>query len=173
LGKPKERRRAKIMASRGNMRSIDGNSVQSSNGQADQDAPIELSDADRELLRYKAGRGLLRALAAQAVLGLAAGLISWLVAGAEAGASALIGAGAYFIPNALFAMRLLMGLWSSRQASPFTFFLGELIKLGSAVLLLALAVYYANSWLVWPALLFGLVCVLKGYVLLLAFRRLP
>jgi ATP synthase protein I len=26
---------------------------------------------------------------------------------------------------------------------------------------------------VWPALLFGLLCVLKGYVLLLMFRRLP
>lgn len=137
------------------------------------DTALKLSDADRELLRYKAGRGLLRALAAQAVLGLAAALVSWLVAGAAAGASALIGAGAYFVPNALFAMRLLMGLLGSRQASVLTFFLGELIKLGSAVLLLALAVYLANDWLVWPALLFGLVCVLKGYVLLLAFRRLP
>ncbi|WP_397475101.1 ATP synthase subunit I [Pusillimonas sp.] len=155
------------------MRSTDGKIGESSVGQAGPDAAIVLSDADRELLRFKAGRGLLRALAAQAILGLAAGLVSWLVAGAAAGASALIGAGAYFIPNALFAMRLLMGLLGSKQASPFTFFLGELIKLGSAVLLLALAAYLAGSWLVWPALLFGLVCVLKGYVLLLVFRRLP
>lgn len=137
------------------------------------DAAIVLSDADRERLRYKAGRGLVRALAAQAIMGLAAGLISWVVAGAAAGVSALIGAGAYFVPNALFAMRLLMGLIGSRQASALTFFLGELVKLGSAVLLLALAAYVGQGWLVWPALLFGLVCVLKGYVLLLAFRRLP
>src|SRR5690554_5284399 len=106
------------------MRGTDGKTGEPSVGQADT-APIVLSDADRELLRIKAGRGLLRALAAQAILGLVAGLISWLVAGAAAGASALIGAGAYFIPNALFAMRLLMGLLSSKQASPFTFFLGE------------------------------------------------
>lgn len=162
-----------VKQSRGNMRSTDGKIGGFSAGQAGSDAPIVLSDADRQLLRIKAGQGLLRALAAQAVLGLFAGLVSWLVAGQAAGASALIGAGAYFIPNALFAMRLLMGLLGSKQASPFTFFLGELIKLASAVLLLALAVYFANSWLVWPALLFGLVCVLKGYVLLLVFRRLP
>jgi len=137
------------------------------------EAAIVLSDADRERLRYKAGRGLLLALAAQAFMGLAAVLVSWLVAGAAAGVSALIGAGAYFVPNALFAMRLLMGLLGSKQASPLIFFVGELIKLGTAVLLLALGVYVGRDWLVWPALLFGLVCVLKGYVLLLAFRRLP
>ena len=137
------------------------------------DAPIVLSDADRELLRFKAGRGLLRALAAQAVMGLVAVLVSWLVAGASAGVSALVGAGAYLVPNALFAMRLLVGLVGSRKASPFAFFVGEFVKLVSAVLILALAAYYGQSWLVWPALVFGLVCVLKGYVLLLAFRKLP
>ncbi|HUH87432.1 MAG TPA: ATP synthase subunit I [Pusillimonas sp.] len=141
-------------------------------GKAEQVA-IVLSDADRERLRYKAGKGLLHALAAQAFMGLLAALVSWLVAGVAAGVSALIGAGAYFIPNALFAMRLLMGLISAKQASAFTFFVGEFIKLGSAVLLLALAAYLGHEWLVWPALVFGLVCVLKGYVLLLAFRRLP
>lgn len=155
------------------MRGTDGNFHRSGAGRAGQDAAIVLSDAERERLRHKAGQGLLRALAAQAVMGLAAALVSWLVAGAAAGASALIGAGAYFIPNALFAMRLLMGLIGSKQASPLTFFMGELIKLGSAVLLLALAAYLGQGWLVWPALVFGLVCVLKGYVLLLAFRRLP
>ena len=40
---------------------------------------IVLSDADRALLRHKATRGLMRALAAQAILGLAAGVVSWLV----------------------------------------------------------------------------------------------
>ena len=138
-----------------------------------QEQAIVLSDADRELLRRKAGRGLLRALAAQAVMGLFAALVSWAVAGSAAGMSALIGAGAYFVPNALFAMRLLVGLISSRKASPFAFFVGEFVKLVSAVLILALVAYYAQSWLVWPALVFGLVCVLKGYVLLLFFRKLP
>lgn len=141
--------------------------------QAAEVTAIVLSDAERARLRQKAGRGLLHALAAQAFLGVLAGVISWLIAGAAAGASALIGAGVYFIPNALFAMRLLMGLMASKQPSPLTFFLGELVKLGTAVMLLALAAYFGQGWLVWPAMLFGLVCVLKGYVLLLAFRRLP
>ena len=141
--------------------------------QAEEIKAVVLSEAERNRLRYKAGRGLLHALAAQAFLGLLAALLSWLVAGSAAGASALVGAGAYFVPNALFAMRLFVGLISSKPASPFTFFVGEFVKLGSAVLLLALAVYFGRDWLVWPALLFGLVCVLKGYVLLLVFRRLP
>lgn len=134
---------------------------------------LVLSEADRATLKFKAGRGLIRVLVAQAVMGLAAALISWLVAGIGAGASALIGAGAYFVPNALFAMRLLLGLLASKPASPVAFFMGEIIKLGSAVVLLALAVHFWQSWLVWPALLFGLVCVLKGYVLLMLFRKLP
>jgi len=135
--------------------------------------PIKLTEADRASLKYKAGRGLIRALAAQAVMGLFAALVSWLLAGWVAGASALIGAGAYFVPNALFAARLLLGLMGAKQASPFAFFWGEFIKLGSAVALLGLAAYVGHTWLVWPALLFGLVCVLKGYVLLLFFRKLP
>lgn len=106
-------------------------------------------------------------------MGLLAGLISWVAAGSVAGASALIGAGAYFVPNALFALRLFVGLRGHKSASPFTFFMGQGFKLLSTILLLALAAYYGRDGLVWPALLFGLVCVLKGYVLLLAFRKLP
>lgn len=134
---------------------------------------LELSDADRATLDAKAGRGIVRALVAQAVMAGLAVLISWLVAGAAAGASALIGAGAYFVPNALFAVRLLLGLLGSKQSNPITFFFGEACKLGSAVLILALAAYFGRDWLVWPALIFGLLCVLKGYVLLLMFRKLP
>jgi len=147
--------------------------VARSNADGAERPALKLSDADRASLRFKAGRGLLRALAAQAAMALFAVLVSWAVAGVDAGLSALVGAGAYYVPNALFAMRLLLGLLGSKQASPFAFFMGELIKLGSAVLLLALAVYLGRGWLVWPALLFGLVCVLKGYVLLLVFRKLP
>lgn len=100
-------------------------------------------------------------------------VISWLVAGSGAAASALIGAAAYFVPNALFALRLLAGLLGPAKASPFTFFVGEAFKLGSAVLVLGAAAWLGGAWLVWPALLFGLLCVLKGYVLLLMLRKLP
>jgi ATP synthase protein I len=106
-------------------------------------------------------------------MGLLAGLISWIAAGFVAGASALIGAGAYLVPNALFALRLLAGLWGRQKVNPLAFFLGEAFKLGSAMLLLGLATYYGREWLVWPAFLFGLLCALKGYVLLLVFHKLP
>lgn len=137
------------------------------------DQPIKLTDAERELLDANAGRGIVRALVAQAVMAGLAVVISWLVGGFYAGVSALIGAAAYFVPNVFFALRLLLGLFSKKNAKPFTFFLGEAFKLGSAVLLLGLAVYLGREWLVWPALIFGLLCVLKGYVLLLMFRKLP
>ncbi|TAL89827.1 MAG: ABC transporter permease [Candidimonas sp.] len=110
-------------------------------------------------------------LAAQAVMGVLAVLVSWVVAGFAAGASALVGAAAYFIPNALFAVRVLVRLYGQKNTNPFALFLGEAFKLGSAVLLLLLAAYLGRSWLVWPALLLGLLCVLKGYVLLFMLRR--
>lgn len=134
---------------------------------------VVLTDRERAALNQRASRGILRALAAQAVMSLVAVLVSWLVAGGFAAVSALIGAAAYFVPNLLFALRLLLGLLGSAKASPLTFFVGEAFKLGSAVLVLGLAAWWGRGWLVWPAMLFGLLCVLKGYVLLLMFRKLP
>lgn len=104
---------------------------------------------------------------------LVAVLVSWLVSGAAAAVSALVGAAAYFVPNALFALRLLLGLLGPVKSSPLTFFVGEAFKLGSAILIMGLAAWLGQDWLVWPAMLFGLLCVLKGYVLLLVFRKLP
>lgn len=132
-----------------------------------------LSDRDREALNLRASNGIVRTLAAQAVMLVVAILVSWLVSGGEAAVSALIGAAAYFVPNALFALRLLLGLWGPVKSSPLTFFVGEAFKLGSAVLIIGMAAWLGQGWLVWPAMLFGLVCVLKGYVLLLMFRKLP
>lgn len=138
---------------------------------AGNEAESPLGEAQLAALIAGAGRGVLRILAAQAVMGVLAVLFSWAVAGFAAGVSALIGAGAYFIPNTLFAVRVLVGLYSPKNTNPLTFFLGEAFKLGSTVLLLLLAAYLGRGWLVWPALLLGLVCVLKGYVLLFFVRR--
>lgn len=134
---------------------------------------LVLSDGDRVVLKQRANRGIMRTLAAQAAMLVFAVVVSGLVAGTSAAASAFIGAAAYFVPNALFALRLLLGLLGSVQASPLTFFVGEAFKLGSAVLVLGAAAWLGGAWLVWPAMLFGLLCVLKGYVLLLMFRKLP
>lgn len=134
---------------------------------------VVLSDEERIAMTRRASSGIFRSLVAQATMGCVAILASWLVAGTDAAVSALIGAAAYFVPNAFFALRLLVGLFGSSRASPLTFFVGEAFKLGSAVLVLGLAAWLGRGWLVWPAMLLGLLCVLKGYVLLLLFRRLP
>ncbi|HUH58804.1 MAG TPA: ATP synthase subunit I [Candidimonas sp.] len=139
----------------------------------DTDTKLVLTDQERTAIKRRASNGILRTLVAQAVMGGIAVLISGLVSGSAAAISALIGGAAYFVPNALFALRLLMGLFNPAKSNPFTFFVGEAFKLGSAVMVLVGAAWFGRDWLVWPALLFGLLCVLKGYVLLLAFRKLP
>ena len=132
-----------------------------------------LTDEERIAITRRASYGLVWTIAAQACVGLIAVVVSALIAGGAAAVSALIGAAAYFVPNALFAMRLLLGVFGAARPSPFAFFWGEAFKLGGAVAILGLAVWFGRDWLVWPALLFGLLGVLKGYVLLLVLRKLP
>lgn len=133
---------------------------------------LVLTDADRSALDARACREILLVLAAQAVMGLAAATIAGIFAGAAAGLSALLGAGAYLVPNALFALRLLVNVAKSTQGNPFAFLFGELIKLFATALLLGLLSWLAREWLVWPAVLLGLILTLKGYLLLLSFRKL-
>ncbi|HLR29281.1 MAG TPA: ATP synthase subunit I [Paenalcaligenes sp.] len=138
-----------------------------------QETRVKLSAQQQAQLARRSQQGIVQVLGAQGVLALVAILVSYGVAGFTAALSAAIGAGAYFLPNALFALRLLAGLWRGAPANAATFLVGEAFKLGSALVLLGLAAWQYHVWLVWPALLFGLVAVLKGYVLLLAMGRLP
>ncbi|ANN80733.1 ABC transporter permease [Bordetella flabilis] len=131
-----------------------------------------LGAEERAALKARTSRGLIRVVVAQGVMAVLATVVAWVVAGAAAGLSALVGAGAYLVPNTLFALRLLLDAHRPGQANPFTFFLGEAFKLGMTVLLLWLAVYLGGEHIVWPAMLIGLVCVLKGYVLLLVSGKL-
>ncbi|RTZ45739.1 hypothetical protein EKL30_06935 [Candidimonas sp. SYP-B2681] len=137
------------------------------------ETPLVLTEQERAAINRRATSGILRTLVAQAIMACVAVLVSGLVSGGAAAVSALIGALAYFLPNALFALRLLLGLLGPVKSNPFTFFIGEALKLGSAVAVLVLVAWLGREWVVWPALLFGLLCVLKGYVLLLVFRKLP
>jgi ATP synthase protein I len=132
-----------------------------------------LTDAQRASMGRRASQGLIRALVAQAGMAVFAIVLSGLIAGSDAALSAMVGAAAYFVPNALFALRLLAGMFGPMKSGPMAFFWGEAFKLGTAVFILGLAAWKGGDWLVWPALLLGLLCVLKGYVLLLAFRKLP
>lgn len=133
---------------------------------------LVLTDADRTALNARACREILLVLAAQAAMGLAAATIAGMFAGAAAGLSALLGAVAYLVPNALFALRLLVGVARSARSNPFAFLIGELIKLFATALLLGLLSWLARDWLVWPAVLLGLILTLKGYLLLLLLRKL-
>ena len=133
---------------------------------------VMLTDDERARVKARARRGLVNAVAAQGLMAVVATLAAWAVAGAAAGWSALAGAGAYFVPNAIFALRLYLSGRAPGRTHPFTFLFGEAFKLAATVLLLWLAVRVGGGAVVWPALLAGLVCTLKGYVLLLMFRRL-
>ncbi|WP_459616619.1 ATP synthase subunit I [Bordetella sp. 2513F-2] len=133
---------------------------------------LVLTDADRVALNTRACREIVLVLVAQAAMGLAAAAMAGIFAGAAAGLSALLGAGAYFLPNALFALRLLVNVVKSARSNPFAFLYGELLKLLMTAVLLWLLSWLAQGWLVWPAVLLGLVLTLKGYLLLLMLRKL-
>ena len=134
---------------------------------------LVLTERDRAAINQRSSKGIVRVIVAQAIMLGVVVLGSWFVSGRAAAVSALIGGGAYLVPNALFALRLLVGLWGPVQNSPFTFFVGEAFKLGTATIVLVLTAWLGSGWVVWPALLLGLLFVLKGYVLLLVSRRLP
>lgn len=134
---------------------------------------LVLTPEQRQRLARRSSLGIVQILGAQALLALVVTLLSWWLGGINAAGSALLGAGAYFIPNAVFALRLLLGLIGGSNADATSFFWGEAFKLGTATAILGLAAWQFHDWLVWPALLFGLIGVLKGYVVLLAFGKLP
>jgi ATP synthase protein I len=136
------------------------------------EAPTKLTEAEKALVYASAIRGLRRVLLAQGAMAIVAAAIAWLVGGAWAAMSTLAGAGSYFIPNALFALRLVFGLVAGRPANPAMFFLGEMFKLVMTVALLWLLARNAHQWVVWPAVLWGLIMTLKGYFLLLMFRKM-
>jgi ATP synthase protein I len=132
---------------------------------------LALSAEQKAALRAGTSRGLVRVVMAQYAMAVLATAGAWVVAGTAAGLSALAGAGAYLVPNTLFALRLLLDAHRPGQANSFTFFLREAFKLGATMLLLWLAVRLGGDRIVWPAMLIGLVCALKGYVLLPMFGK--
>ena len=134
---------------------------------------LVLSDQERLLIARRSRVGLFRALAAQAFTGMLVVLGAWWIAGKDAGVSALVGAAAYFVPNTLFAMRLLLGYFGPKRPGSLAFFWGEMLKLLMAAAVVVLVAWRWGDWLNWLAFLLGLLGVMKGYVVLLALRRLP
>jgi len=134
--------------------------------------PLSLTPQERARMNARAARGLVNMVLAQAALLLLAALVSWLVAGGYAALSALAGGLAYLIPSSFAALHMLVKIYSQANAGALTFFWAQALKIGGTLAMLALVVRFAGAYLVWPALLIGLVVVLKGYVLLLVLNKL-
>ena len=72
-----------------------------------------------------------------------------------------LGGIAAIVPNGLFALRLVLHRKRTPESYPVVFFLGEFLKIGLTVGLLALVVRHVAD-LQWLALLIGLIAALKA-----------
>lgn len=92
--------------------------------------------------------------------------VSGILGGIPAFVSALLGGACCVVPNGLFALRLFASANSVNGANPFTFFIGEFVKIALTVGLLG-----ATAWLYhdlnWLALLAAFIVALKSYIILL------
>lgn len=94
--------------------------------------------------------------------------IAWPLGGPAAAFSALLGGAACFVPNALFALRLAAAARRPGGTGVGTFFVGEFVKVGSTIALLAL-IAWAYRDVVWLALIAAVIATLKSYIVALMF----
>jgi len=132
---------------------------------------LELTVADLAQITQRARLELVQIVKAQALLGLVVAGLAWLIGGVDAGLSALAGAGTYFVPNVMFALRLYLSTFRPGGSGPMLFLVGEMLKIGAAVGLLWVLARLGGDRVQWLAVLAGLIAVLKGYVLVLMFGR--
>ena len=132
---------------------------------------LELTVADLAQINQRSRLELVLIVKAQALLGSVVAALTWMVAGVDAGLSALAGAGTYFVPNMIFALRLYLATFRPGGSSPMLFLIGEMLKIGAAVGLLWVVAHVGGDRVQWLAVLVGLIAVLKGYVLVLVFGR--
>jgi ATP synthase protein I len=132
---------------------------------------LELTAADLAQITQRARLELVQIVKAQALLGLVVAVLAWLIGGVDAGLSALAGAGTYFVPNVIFALRLYLSTFRPGGSGPMLFLVGEMLKIGAAVGLLWVLARLGGDRVQWLAVLAGLIAVLKGYVLVLMFGR--
>ena len=132
---------------------------------------LELTAADLAQINQRSRLELVLIVKAQALLGSVVAVLTWTVAGVDAGLSALAGAGTYFVPNMIFALRLYLATFRPGGSAPMLFLIGEMLKIGAAVGLLWVVAHVGGDRVQWLAVLVGLIAVLKGYVLVLVFGR--
>ena len=132
---------------------------------------LELTVADLAQINQRSRLELVLIVKAQALLGSVVAALTWMVAGVDAGLSALAGAGTYFVPNTIFALRLYLATFRPGGSGPMLFLVGEMLKIGAAVGLLWVVAHVGGDRVQWLEVLVGLIAVLKGYVLVLVFGR--
>lgn len=133
---------------------------------------VRLSPEARLRMNQQAAKGLGNILLVQTVVLLLATMVVALWASWPTALSLLAGGLAYLLPSALVILQMLLRLIANRNASASALFLGEGIKIVGTLLLLWAIVWLMRPILVWPALLIGLVLVMKAYVFLLVFRKI-
>jgi len=82
----------------------------------------------------------------------------------------VLGGAAATIPNALFALRLAINKGKSPESYPVVFFLGEFVKIGVTLGLLAWVVH-SHDQVKWLALILGLIVALKAPLFALLIAR--
>jgi len=112
---------------------------------------------------------MFRVVLLQCVAALLATLVAWALGGTAAAWSALAGGAACVVPNGLFALRLAAAARRPQGTTAATFFVGEFLKVGSTVALLAL-VAWAYRDLVWLAMIASFIVTLKSYFIALIWR---
>lgn len=133
---------------------------------------IKLTPEQRFMMNARAAKGLTHILLAQIIVLIMVAVLAGLIGGTPSMWSALAGGGAYLIPSAIVVFKMLMRLYSGANALVGTIFIGEAVKIGGTIALLALLVKFAGSAIVWPALMVGLIATLKAYVLLIIFKKI-
>lgn len=96
-------------------------------------------------------------------------LAAWPLGGSAAAISALLGGAACFVPSGMFALRLAITGRRPQGTSPAAFFVGEFVKVGSTVALLALIAWGYRD-VVWLALIIAVIAVLKSYLIAFLWR---
>lgn len=112
---------------------------------------------------------MFRIVGLQVLASLIVALVAWPLGGVDAAASALLGGAAVVVPNALFALRLLVAARRPQGTDMAVFFVGEFVKIGSTVALLAL-IAWAWKDVVWLALIIAVIAALKSYLIALLIR---
>jgi ATP synthase protein I len=127
--------------------------------------PIKLTEQDKRVIAHKARALLGWLVVSQLLAGLFVSALFGVFSGQVAALSALAGAGAYWLPNAIAALRLALSTFRPQGANPVVVLGGFLVKMFVAALLLWVVAQYGGDQVNWLAVLLGLIATLKGYLI--------